>query len=109
MVFPPQRMLCLDYCVLRIETSPSPMISVRDMRQRQSDDADVTLWPPGRVPEVLREDDPDGSVAASAAPPLRHLPRQDTTAETERGDCRRRPSADVGVALLCGQQVLGRP
>jgi hypothetical protein len=85
------------------------MVSVRDMRQRQSDDADIAVWAPGRVPKMLREDDPDGSVSASLATPLRHLPREDPATEAERGDGTRRPFADVGVALLRGQQVLGRP
>jgi hypothetical protein len=77
-------------------------VSVRDMRERQSDDADVPLRPSCCVPEVLREDDPDGSVSTAVAPPLRHLPRQDSSAEAKRRDVRGRPSADVSVALLCG-------
>ena len=85
------------------------VVSVRDMCERQSDHADIPLWPPGRVPKMLREDDPDGSVAASAAPPLCHLPRQDPPTETEWGDGRRCPFTDVSFALLCGQQVVGRP
>jgi hypothetical protein len=85
------------------------VFSVRDMCERQSHDADVSLWSPRRVPEVLREDDPDGSVTASVASALRHLSCQDSTTKAEWDDCRRRPSADVSVALFCGRQVLGRP
>jgi hypothetical protein len=85
------------------------LFAVRDMCERQGNDADVSLRSPCRVPEVLREDHPDGRVAASVAPSLRHLPCQDSTTKTERHNCRRRPSPDVGVALFCGRQVLGRP
>ena len=85
------------------------LFAVCDMCQREGNDADVPLWSPRRVPEVLREDDPDGRIAASVAPALRHLSCQDTTTKAERDGCRRRPSSDVGVALFCGQQVLGRP
>lgn len=83
------------------------MVSVRDMRERQSDDADFSLRSSRRLPEVLREDDPDGSVPASVAPPLRHLSREDPPAKAERRHGRGRPPTDVGVALLCGQQILG--
>ena len=79
------------------------------MCERQGNDADVALWSPRRVPEVLREDDPDGRLAASVTPALRHLSCQDPTTEAEWDDCRRRPSSDVSVALFCGRQVLGCP
>jgi hypothetical protein len=76
------------------------VFSVRDLCERQSDDADVPVWSPRCVPEVLREDHPDGVVAASVASTLRHLSCQDSTTEAE---CH-----DVSVALLCERQVLGR-
>jgi len=85
------------------------LFAVRDLCERQGNDADVPLWSPRRVPEVLREDDPDGRIAAFVAPTLRHLSCQDPTTKAERDDCGRRSSSDVGVALLCGRQVLGRP
>jgi hypothetical protein len=84
-------------------------VSVRDMCECQSDDADVPLRPSCGVPEVLREDDPDGSVSTVVAPALCHLPREDSPTEAEWRHGRGRPSADVSVALLCGQQVLGGP
>ena len=84
------------------------LFAVCDMCERQGNDADFPLWSPRRVPQMLREDDSDGCVAASVAPALRHLSCQNPTTKAERDDCRRRPSPDVSVALLCGRQVLGR-
>lgn len=56
------------------------MFPVRNMREREGDDADVTVRPPRGLPPLLREDHPNGCEPASAAAALRHLPRQDTAA-----------------------------
>lgn len=67
-----------------------------DLRERQGDDADLALWSPGRLQEVLREDDTDGSVPATPPSPLRHLQGQDPAAEGKRA------TGHLGQPLLHG-------
>lgn len=63
------------------------LITVCNMCERESDDADIAVRPPCGLPAVLREDHPNGRQPAPAAAALRHLPRQDpapTTSTTTR-------------------------
>lgn len=52
------------------------------MRECEGEHADVPVWPPRGVPQVLRQDHPSGRFSEGAASPLRHLPHQDRTSET---------------------------
>lgn len=85
---------------------------MRDMCERQSDDADFSVWSPSGVPEVLRQDHPNGRVPEASTPQVCDLPCQDLAAEAEwrlqplgcaqlgLSVLRRQLRAQLGVALL---------
>jgi len=76
------------------------VFAVRDLRERARDDADVSVRTSRGVPQVLRQDDPDGGVAAAASAALRHLQVQDPAAEAGRH--RRRHPPHLRLAVLHG-------
>jgi hypothetical protein len=81
------------------------MISVRHMCERESHNADIPVQPPGGVPQVLRQDDPDGRDAAHVAAALCHL--QVKNPSPQAGCHWRHLTAHLCVAVLHGggQQV----
>lgn len=67
---------------------------MRHLCQCQGDDADITLRPPGRLPQMLRQDDTDGRISAPAAIAVCHLPCQDPAAQAILQPI-------LGLTLLC--------
>lgn len=58
-------------------TSCGCVVAVCDLHQRQGDDADISLRPSSRLPEVLRQDYPNRCIATSASTQMRYMQSQD--------------------------------
>lgn len=78
------------------------------LRQRQGHDADVAVRSLRGLPEVLREDDTDGGVSATATSSLRHLPCQDPETEADAAAAQDLAAARLRLLLRHGRQDLGR-
>lgn len=83
------------------------MLAVCDLRERQGDDADVPVRSLRRLPQVLREDDTDGGITATATSALRHLPCQDPETEADAA-AQDLAAARLRLLLRHGRQDLGR-
>lgn len=57
------------------------------LRKCKGHDADVAMRAPRGLQALFREDHTDGGQPTSPAAALRHLPRQDTAAETGSASC----------------------
>lgn len=77
------------------------------LRQRQGHHADVTVRPLRGLPEVLREDDTDGGVTATATSALCHLSCQDLETEADAA-AQDLAAARLRLLLRHGRQDLGR-
>lgn len=55
------------------------------MRQRQGKHGNLAVRSPGSLSEMFRQDDTGSRFAATASAALRHLPCQNTAAQTDAG------------------------
>lgn len=91
---------------------PFFFFSVRSVFVRQGYNADVSMWPQGSVPKVLREDDPGGSHTEVSTLALRGLPLTDSQAQTVRcqfthQESWKRPTERTIVVIQATSECIG--